>query len=401
MKPFTNFFRSGPQHAFKRFQQDTSNSAPKAQNSPIPVDFILVDAEEDDDEASMHIETCTDTTPPKYCSSLYAENPAPSIPLTFHSDTPLLMTCPSSNFLDLRATHPSLPLPMGSPNGPELCLSASFKGYFTALLVPCIWLVLGSYVFVATMAYIFHKSKKDDIGPEPFVNSVGTQTTQETPACDTLIPGTALPTPEEVLEHTLKQYGHLSDYDQDDATSQFLAFLPPPNHKPNPTTLDQKALRITVRKDVDIMFRGTVPSSWASKEHDSRDIRPASWVHTAAMNVIEVNAPVVRIPARASAFSSIPIQRSDVPKPILPHPNGVGAGMRPGALQMPLKHRPTPITTDARHLAPIQHQCFSSSPLKYSYTISSPRSPGLRTPVSGSPTMPARRLKNSMWAPSN
>ncbi|KAG8762055.1 hypothetical protein FRC11_011440 [Ceratobasidium sp. 423] len=260
------------------------------------------------------------------------------------------------------------------------------------------------------MACIFHKFKKDDTA-ELSVNDVGTQTIQETPGCDTFISRTALRTPEEVLKHTLKQYGHLcnvpflqTDSDQDDATSPFSPCSPLPNCKPKPMTLSQKALRITVRKDVDIMFRGTVPDSWVPKEHDSRETHSASWagsVHTTAMNVIEPSTPIVRIPTRISAFNSIPIQRSDVPNPVLPRPGEVGPGIRPGALQVPSKHRPTPITTDTRHLAPMQHRCFSSSPLKYSYTISSPHSPNLRTPVSRSPMMPANGLKSGVWAPNN
>ncbi|CAE7223480.1 unnamed protein product [Rhizoctonia solani] len=283
---------------------------------------------------------------------------------------------------------------MGVSNGPEICVGASFKGYLATLLVPCILLVLGSYIFVAAMAYVYHKSKGLDAVSEPPVEDAGIQ---EIPSCDKFISGAPLPTPEEVLESTLKQYGHLSDSDKVETTSQS---PPRPNLEPKAITLDQKSLKNTVRRDVAIMFRGTVPDSWVAEQHGPRETRSAPWTssaHTTAMNVIEVGTPIVRIPTRSLTASSIPIQRND----ILWHPIGVGVAVRPGMmLQTTARNRPALITTNTHHLAAMQHQCFSSSPLRYNYTITSPRPPQLRVQVPASPTLPMGMPRKNVWAPS-
>ncbi|CAE6417792.1 unnamed protein product [Rhizoctonia solani] len=388
MKLFANFFKS--QHNFKGFHKGIPSS--EIQDLPV-VDFILVDLEEEEET------TCTDTSFSKDCSPFYTESQTPNIPSTLRSDMPLPVICPSGNFLDLRGTYPSLPLPMGVFNGAEICINASFKGYLATLLVPCIWLVLGSYVFVAAMAYIFHTSKKLDVAFESSVNDGGIQIVQGVPICDHFISEAPLPTPEDVLESTLKQYGHLSDFGKDDAASQSLQCLLPPNRKPNPTALDQKALKNTVLKDVDIMFRGTVPDSWIARESNSGETHSAfraRSVHTAAMDVIEVSTPIVRIPTRSPVVNSIAIQHSDAHNTILLRPTHVGAVIRPGTLLLATpKTRPAPITTDTRHLAPMQHQCFNSSPLKYSHTMVSHRPLKLRTQVSGSSTLPTSTLRKS------
>ncbi|KAL5641580.1 hypothetical protein ACGC1H_001900 [Rhizoctonia solani] len=393
MRLLANFFKS--QHNFKGFHKGIPSS--EIQDLPL-VDFILVDPEEEEETP------CTDTRFSKDRSPFHTESQTPNIPSTLHSDISLLVACPSGNFLDLRATYPSLPLPMGVFNGAEICINASFKGYLATLLVPCIWLVLGSYVFVATIAYIFHTSKTPDVALESSVDNMGVKTVQGTPTCDPFISETPLPTPEEVLASTLKQYGHLSDFDKDDATSQSfkLQCILPPNRKPNRTTFDQKAMKNTVLKDVGIMFRGTMPDSWVARESSPRVIHSTSWdssAHTAAMDVIEVSTPIVRIPTRSPVVNGITIQRSNVPNPILLHPIQVGAAIRPGTLLLVTpKSRPAPIITDTRHLAPMQYQCFNSSPLKYSHTMASPRPPRLRTQASGSPTLPTSTLKMSTRA---
>ncbi|KAJ1311772.1 hypothetical protein OPQ81_010240 [Rhizoctonia solani] len=392
MRLFYKLFRSGFQHASKRFREDISVS--KEQNSPVLVDFILVDAEEEEEN---FMEACTDTPSSNDCLLLYAENQPSNIPLALRSDTPLSATCSSSNFLSLRATHPYLPLPMGVSNGTEICINASFKGYLATLLVPCLWLVLGSYVFVATTVYIFQK--KHEIETKASVEDVDIQTTQEIPACDTLISGTALPTPDEVLEYTLKQYGHLFDSEQDDTGTQCSKYHPPPHLQPKPITLHQKALKLTVRKDVDIMLRRTVPNSRIPQEHDSREIHSAPWatsVHTTAINVVEASMPVVRIPTQTLAIKSIPVQHNTV----VPYSIEVGAGLVPSVLlRRTAIHRPTPITTNNHHLRPMQHHCFNSSPLRYSYTNSPAYSPDFVTPGSGILAIPASTLKRGMWSP--
>ncbi|KAH7345319.1 hypothetical protein B0J17DRAFT_764002 [Rhizoctonia solani] len=394
MRLFANLFKSKSQRAFKRLQKESPASGD--QHSPVSVDFILIDADEEEEEA--YAETCTYTTSSKDCSLFYTENPASNIPLTLRSDTPLIAICASSNFLDLRATYPSLPLPMGVSNGAELCIGASFEGYLATLLVPCLWLVLGSYVFVATIFYIFRKCEKCGTGLEPATNDVGVKITQEipVPACDTFISGPALPTPEEVLDHTLKEYGHLSDSEQEDAS---FWYPPPPGRKRKPIIHEHKPLKVTIRKDVDVMFRGTVPDSWVAKETNPQETHSASWAysaHTTAMNIIEGSTPVVRIPTHIPASYSAPVQLSGILKPVLPHSIEVGVRIRSGALlRVAPKYRPAPITTDTRHIALMQHRCFSSSPLKYNYTNSSPHSSVPQTPVLKSPSMPATGLKKS------
>ncbi|CAE6469558.1 unnamed protein product [Rhizoctonia solani] len=389
MKIFTNYFRFGSQYALKQFRESTSLS--EIQNLPVSVDFILVDPEEEE-QSSL-----TDTNDSEDYSPFYTETQAPNIISALRSDTPLPLTCLSGNFLDLRATYPSLPLPMGVSNGTEICINASFKGYFTTLLAPCIWLVLGSYVFVATLAYAFRKSNMLNLIYESSIDDVVTFNAQGALACDTFISETPpLPTAEEVLESTLKQYGHLSDWDNDGATAQPTVSALPPNHKPKHVALDQRTLRNTVRKDVEIMFRGTKPQSWIAREHNLREAHSASWassVHATALDFIEASMPRVRIPVQSPPTNYIPVQRNNILKPALLHPIEAGAAIRPGTLLLATpKHRPAPIITDTRHLAAMQHQCFNSSPLKYSYTTPS-HTPGFQTQASESPTVPIGAMR--------
>ncbi|CAE6428560.1 unnamed protein product [Rhizoctonia solani] len=366
------------------------------QKPSVTVDFILVDTEEEETESSLESYTrvASSTADP----SFYTEIQPSSIPPIIHSDRLHSAICPSGNLLDSRGTHPSLPFPMGTFDGSELCLNASFKGYLTTLLVPCIWLVLGSYVFAAIMSCIFCKLKNQGLVLKDCNGDVDKRTIPEEIPDSTFVSAGAPPSPEAVLEHTLKQYGHIADSDLDSLGFELVRCSPPSNQRPKPPTLDRKALQNTVRRDIDAMFRGAIPDNWTTKEYDLQGVRfrsSLSSTHAAVMNV----RPIV--PTR-SLTTGASVQVSDLHKPIssrLVQPSlGIKSGVLPRATRIPAP-RPL-ITADPWHLAPMKHRCFSSSPLKSSHTASSSSSPNLCMPVSGGPVTPENGLKESMWTPS-
>ncbi|CEL57403.1 hypothetical protein RSOLAG1IB_02142 [Rhizoctonia solani AG-1 IB] len=391
MFSFVHIVKSGFQHALKLFQK---HSFVSRQNLPASVDFILVDMEEEETESLLEI--YTNSASSMETRSSYTEIQPPPI---LHPDELPSAICPSGNFLDLRATYPSLSLPVGVFIGPEICINASFKGYVTTLLAPCIWLVLGSYVFVATLTWIFCKLKTRSLVLSDSENDGYKQATQEH-IPNVSISTTTPPTPEAVLENTFKQYGHIAD----DVVIFEPAQCSPSNRKQELPTLRHETLRNTINGAMNTKLRSIIPDSRITKGRCYQETRfpfPVSLTHTVAMNVqtMQSNRSIVHAPARTQE-DIVVIKTGDVRKRIVSLPVRANFGTKPSILyqttQMPAP-RPAPIIPDSRHLAPLEHRCFSSSPLKSSYTASPPNSPDLWTPIPILPATPVNGLKKRAY----
>lgn len=166
-----------------------------------------VDADDDEDEEDER-SICSDpaTSDLDQCSSsAYTSNNAP-IPFTLHSDVPVLAVCSSNGFFD---PYPTLAVTTYQPemsSGAQFCINGAHSTSH-ALLSPCVWLVLGSYVLVVITGAMGRKPKKS-LGPELAINEATKATRPVKPGELVYISGAPLPTPEEVIQRTLQQYGH-------------------------------------------------------------------------------------------------------------------------------------------------------------------------------------------------
>ncbi|KAF8680542.1 hypothetical protein RHS04_04725 [Rhizoctonia solani] len=318
---------------------------------PVSVDFILVNTDEEESEVLPEFDLSNADS--KNNPSLHAEDQLSSIPSIIDSDTLPSAAYPSGNFLDLRATYHSLPLPMGISGGPELCISTSFKGYHTVPLAPSI--------------YLFNNQ---GLVPNSFGKAVDIN--------NTFISTRAAPTPEAVLGRTLELYGHIGiDSDPEDAIFNFSQRSSPSNKRPNPPALIRNALHNRVLKDLNIVIRNPVSSTRMTKERNIPGARFSSSANStlAANLVARVNSrPTAHMPARTS-LPSICTQTSGLYEPAVPRPIQVCLGIRPDVLPQAMVSRHVPV--DTKPIAPMQHRCFSSSPLRSSYMATSYSSPNL------------------------
>ncbi|QRW18840.1 hypothetical protein RhiXN_00246 [Rhizoctonia solani] len=312
------------EYALKRLRNYSYLPMKNRPDLPVSVDFILVNTDEEESEVLPEFDLSNADS--KNNPSLHAEDQLSSIPSIIDSDTLPSAAYPSGNFLDLRATYHSLPLPMGISGGPELCISTTFKGYHTVPLAPSIYLVLGSCALIATIFLVFNKFNNQGLVPNSFGEGVDIN--------NTFISTRAAPTPEAVLEHTLELYGYIVDPDPEDAIFNFSQCSSPSNKRPNPPALIRKALHNRVLKDLNIVICNPVSSTRMTKERNILGARFSSSANsTFAVNLVaRANSrPIVHMPTRTS-LPSICTQASGLYEPAVPRPIQVCLGIRPGVL---------------------------------------------------------------------
>ena len=139
------------------------------------------------------------------------------IPLSFHSDTPQYITCPFGVPSTLIA-NPTYSMPLVTmAESDDFCITRPHSEHPRMWLAPCIWLILGSYVFILTVGIFILGLRRKKFVAKVKTNSLVVSETRlhvKTPVSRKADPfvyvrGVPLPAPEDVTKRTFQQYGNI------------------------------------------------------------------------------------------------------------------------------------------------------------------------------------------------
>ncbi|KAF8609722.1 hypothetical protein BDV93DRAFT_551217 [Ceratobasidium sp. AG-I] len=345
--------------------------------------------------------------------STYAALHSIPVPLSLHSDTAQSVVCGSSVYSSLIATPTySMPLVTMAESG-DFCITRPHSEHPQMWSGQCIWLVLGSYVCIITLGISVLGLRRQKYVTQAKTNGLVVSETKlhvKTPVPQTVdhfvyVPGAPLPASEDVIKRTFEQYGNIYELEE-------LKDLSP-----------SPALKVAVRKDIALLFRGPISPGSPLYNHDEPlDEVEASYPNSAP------TAPPDRAdtpkPVRAKVVITNPTQISVRSVPTPNYNTSVSKNTTPAVVQqgiptvVPKPHRPPPIvitnTSGMKIQVPIYctqtsgpiHPCFSSSPLKHS-SIPISRAASMSpipsrmvhsaSPALSEPGIPTG-LKASMWA---
>jgi hypothetical protein len=198
---------SGSLRTFRQLQNHPFCYSESRAVNQVPA-LVLVNLDEDHEESETY--PCFDSISSlwNHCSTSYPCDNTSNIPFMLRSDSPISVICPSSHCSDL---HTILSVPtsqMGIPNGIEFCTNGPRPESLRLLLASCIWLILRTYALVAIMGPVLMlcKPRKRILESELPINDASTK---HKLGKLVYVSGAPLPTPDEITERTLKQYGHI------------------------------------------------------------------------------------------------------------------------------------------------------------------------------------------------